>query len=315
MTNDERIARLREMHYTDREARFLLLAALHSGVFVMRQYTAYAGITFGAVTDQFVNKAATRRHIKPFPTRNRTLVYQVCKPVFIAIGEPDNRNRRMKQVDLTRLRLMGLDFVLRNQEHRYLATETEKLEYFTPLAGSTVSFPARVYTSNITGGQTTRFFVEKYPIYDRPPGTAITFLDEDSITAFESFLDRYMALLCTIPQPEIIFVTTNSAMIPNAQRAFVTKTSGQDSRIDFTTCEIDFRERADLESRSIADLERDDLLKLRALQRSRLSPYFDTWKSGGSAALQKRMTASVTLPCPPRARFSPYVLPTGYEFL
>jgi len=124
-----------------------------------------------------------------------------------------------------------------------------------------------------------------------------------------------MALLCTIPQPEIIFVTTNSAMIPNAQRAFVTKTSGQDSRIDFTTCEIDFRERADLESRSIADLERDDLLKLRALQRSRLSPYFDTWKSGGSGALQKRMTASVTLPCPPRARFSPYVLPTGYEFL
>ena len=25
---------------------------------------------------------------------------------------------------------MGLDFVLRNQEHRYFATETEKLEYF-----------------------------------------------------------------------------------------------------------------------------------------------------------------------------------------
>ena len=122
VTNDERIGRLRQMRYTDREADFLLLAAIHSGVFIMRQYTTYAQINRGAVTDQLVHKAATRQHIRAFPSRNRTLIYQVCKPVFAAIGEPHNRNRRMKQVDLTTHRLMGPDLVLTNLTSRYLDT-------------------------------------------------------------------------------------------------------------------------------------------------------------------------------------------------
>jgi hypothetical protein len=57
MTSEERITKLRQMGYSDREAAFLLIAALHSGAFVMRQYAAYAGVKPGGSTDQFVSKS------------------------------------------------------------------------------------------------------------------------------------------------------------------------------------------------------------------------------------------------------------------
>lgn len=315
MNSDERTTRLRQLGYSETEAAFILLTALHSGCFVTRQYSEFADVKPGAVTDQFTRKAAMRRHIKSYPTRNRTLVYQLCKPVFVAIGEPDNRNRRMKQADLTRLRLMGLDFVLRHPSHRYLATEKEKVDYFTALTGSRVPFPARVYTCNLTQKQTTRFFVEKYPIFESPSGTGLAFIDEDSLPAFESFLDRYMGLLSTIPKPELIFVTTNPATIPRAQLTFSNKTSGHDGQIDFTPFELHFREREQLESRSIADLDRDNLLKLRALQRSRFAPHFETWKAGGLTALQQKLGPAIAGASSTKAHFSACVLTAGYEFL
>ena len=42
-TGDERIARLEELGYTEREAAFLVLAALHSGYFLRRQYQEFLG--------------------------------------------------------------------------------------------------------------------------------------------------------------------------------------------------------------------------------------------------------------------------------
>ena len=36
--------------FTERQARFLVLVARHSGVCVMRQYSAFAGIVFGQKT-------------------------------------------------------------------------------------------------------------------------------------------------------------------------------------------------------------------------------------------------------------------------
>jgi hypothetical protein len=39
--------------FTERQARFLVLVARHSGVCVMRQYSAVAGILFGQKTRRF----------------------------------------------------------------------------------------------------------------------------------------------------------------------------------------------------------------------------------------------------------------------
>ena len=42
--------------FTDRQARFLVLVARHSGVCVMRQYSSFAGIVFGQKTRKFFAK-------------------------------------------------------------------------------------------------------------------------------------------------------------------------------------------------------------------------------------------------------------------
>ena len=47
--------------FTERQARFLATVMLHSGVFVGRQYAAFAGITHGQKVHDFLEKLLTRR--------------------------------------------------------------------------------------------------------------------------------------------------------------------------------------------------------------------------------------------------------------
>ena len=47
--------------FTDRQARFLVLVARHSGVCVMRQYSTFAGIVFGQKTRKFFAKLVRAR--------------------------------------------------------------------------------------------------------------------------------------------------------------------------------------------------------------------------------------------------------------
>jgi hypothetical protein len=58
MTNQERICNLKMLGYTDREAEFLCLAALHSGYFVRRQFLGFAGRERGKL-DGRVGERAT----------------------------------------------------------------------------------------------------------------------------------------------------------------------------------------------------------------------------------------------------------------
>ncbi len=55
------------------------------------------------------------------------------------------------------VKLMGLDFVLAHPEHRYLATETEKLEFFVgALWLKREWLPPRIFRSRNGRTQTTR---------------------------------------------------------------------------------------------------------------------------------------------------------------
>jgi hypothetical protein len=56
--------------FTERQARFLVTVMLHSGVFVGRQYAAFAGITHGQKVHDFVEKLLSqtpghRRQVQP----------------------------------------------------------------------------------------------------------------------------------------------------------------------------------------------------------------------------------------------------------
>ena len=82
---------------TDRQTRFLVTVMLHSGVFVGRQYAAFAGITHGQKVHDFIEELVARKFVTPIElgSTGRTRLFHVHhKPLYAAIGEPDNRNRR-----------------------------------------------------------------------------------------------------------------------------------------------------------------------------------------------------------------------------
>src|SRR6266850_4334234 len=53
------------------------------------------------------------------------------KPLYRAVGEPDNRHRRPTTLARAIERLMVLDAVLADRDRTWLATEQDKLTYFT----------------------------------------------------------------------------------------------------------------------------------------------------------------------------------------
>ena len=95
-----------------RQARFLVTVMLHSGVFLRRQYAAFAGITHGQKVHDFIEKLLAQRFITAIElgsTGRKRIFHVHHKPLYAAIGEPDNRNRRPISLDKAIERLMILD--------------------------------------------------------------------------------------------------------------------------------------------------------------------------------------------------------------
>jgi hypothetical protein len=314
MKADNRIHALQTLGYAEREAQFLCLAALHSGSFVMRQYLDFRGAKRGKVSDDFAARAVADRHLTMYRTRNKTLVYQITKPIFVALGEPDSRNRRIKQPLLTRLRLMALDFVLLYPEYRYLATEAEKVAYFSEdLRVSAAMYPGRVYHSReASAGTTTRYFIEKYPIFRSGAGAGFAYLNENSLTSFGRFLDRYQPLLSALPESQVVYVSTSVGILEAARACFQRRWNCPGRAIDYVELEAEFRERRNLEDRPLADLTQRELTNLRMLRKSRFAHLYGAWRVQGVESLRARFEPQSAQRAP---KFLACILPVEYAFL
>jgi hypothetical protein len=111
----ERARAIAPFGLTERQARFMVTVMLHSGVFVGRQYAAFAGITHGQKVHDFVERLLSRRLATAAtfgPTGRLRLFHVQSKPLYAAVGEPDNRNRKPIGLGRAVERLMILDGVL-----------------------------------------------------------------------------------------------------------------------------------------------------------------------------------------------------------
>ena len=119
--------------FTERQARFLVEVLIHSGVFVERQYCAFAGITHGQKTHDFLRLLVERGYARPVATgalhRGR-LFHVYHKPLYAAIGQADNRHRKPMAMGRMVERLMVLDAVLADRTFTWLGTESDKRSYF-----------------------------------------------------------------------------------------------------------------------------------------------------------------------------------------
>jgi hypothetical protein len=187
---------------TYRQARFLLIVMRHAGVFVGRQYAAFAGITHGQKVHDFLEMLLVRRLARSIElgTTGRTRIFHVhYKPLYAAIGEPDNRNRRRVTIDRTIQRLMILDAVLADWSVKWLGSERQKRRHFTERLGDELrdnEYPRLVFAK--PPDVTIRYFPDKLPIGYEPDRRRHVFLYlamSPSPVDFCVFILRHLELL------------------------------------------------------------------------------------------------------------------------
>jgi len=190
--------------FTERQARFLVTVMIHSGVFVERQYCAFAGIAHGQKTHDFIRKLigqgfATAIHLGAV---HRGRMFHVhYKPLYAAIGERDNRNRKRATPGRQAERLMLLDAVLDDRARVWLGTETDKRRHFMSALRDykdvLQDFPRLTFGDGPR--QRVRHFPDKLPIglptADRRDHVLLYLVNKPSPMDFRMFLVRHAELL------------------------------------------------------------------------------------------------------------------------
>ena len=138
MTAEDRIKAIEEFGFTSRQARFLVTVLLHAGVCVPRQYATFAGTAYGHNVTTFFDRLVQRRYATASDClHNRAALYHIQhQALYRAIGQPHSRYRRPVSARQAIDRVMVLDGVLSNPELVWLATEDEKVAFFSLMAPS-----------------------------------------------------------------------------------------------------------------------------------------------------------------------------------
>ena len=143
----ERAATLRGLGWTGREAEWLALVCLHSGVFTRRQYAARYRLskqTASRFAIALLDAGVARE--EPIPDRRcpETLCHLYRRGLYRTLGIENNRHRRSGSADLVMRRLLSLDYVLEHRDLAWLPTEPEKVAYFRRLGVPASTLPQRV---------------------------------------------------------------------------------------------------------------------------------------------------------------------------
>ena len=112
---EARVNALGDFVFTQRQREFLVTVMAHSGCFLERQYCAFTRTVRGQNSREFMARLVARgfvRAIEAGRVRRGRLYHVHHKPLYEAIGQADNRNRRLRTVGRMVERVMILDAVL-----------------------------------------------------------------------------------------------------------------------------------------------------------------------------------------------------------
>ena len=135
-----RVQKLMDRGFSLRQARFLVHVLIFSGVFLERQYRAFTGLAHGQKTQDFLAKLVNAGYatpITPGALHRGRLFHVQYKPLYEAIGEPNNRHRKAASLGRFVERLMLLDAVLADHRYGWLGTEQDKRTYFREAMNTT----------------------------------------------------------------------------------------------------------------------------------------------------------------------------------
>ncbi len=78
--HQEYICRLRDFGYNKQEARFLYLAATHSGYFTRHQFLSFTDQTKGCLVHRFTTRLLTQHHAQATQYGHKTYVFKLLQP-------------------------------------------------------------------------------------------------------------------------------------------------------------------------------------------------------------------------------------------
>jgi hypothetical protein len=202
MTFDERVAAVAKKGFTERQARFLTIVMLHSGVCVPRQYARFCGIVYGAKTRKFFAKLVRLQYASMYDCRhNRARIYHVNqRALYAAIGEADSRLRKPVTLNHAIQRLMVLDAIVEDPDLVWLGTADEKAAHL--LALTRIEQADLPHVSVGAGeARSVRYFPDRLPIgiHLAGRGVVVYIVTDPWLDQFRVFLERHAALLRALP--------------------------------------------------------------------------------------------------------------------
>ena len=217
---------LETLGYTRAEARFLYLAATHSGYFLARQFLAFQGVHWGKRTTVFWSKLERQKHarIERFP-KSGTIYHLSSRQLYRHIGKPALRHRRIHELDFIKRRIAILDFILGHQGYEYLETEAEKVSYFSKTMGIDAGhLPAWFYLTRNGSGSNVRYFSDHFPILLDPPPAVVTFTYfPEGASGFPDFvrhLKAYLPLFRELSEFRMLYVSRTDSHFERATEIF-----------------------------------------------------------------------------------------------
>ena len=177
---------LASLGWTGREAEWIALVCLHSGVFTRPQFCHY----FDA------NRKRALRFVKALVERRAAVESEwpvvngggkscriSSKPIYRALGVENIRHRRKTTVSVLRRRLLSFDFVLEHPGMNWLPTEGEKVEFIEGLGVHSNLIPRRIYYGAV--GAQKRYFALKLPVAGGDKTVTFAYVDPGHATAVE----------------------------------------------------------------------------------------------------------------------------------
>ena len=228
--SSEHLAAIRTFGYTEAEAYFLYIVAVHSGYFTQRQFGNLLQCKPGRPVHAFIERASERQHLKEIALQNNGRVYQLSfKPIYESIQKENIRNRRSHSLEFIKTRLAMLDFVLEHLDDDYLEGEPDKLRYFEEhLHMDRKDMPGRFYKGSNQSPDTVRYFVDKFPMFfDRESSSqqlvpTFTYIDPgfENLKGFRLHLEAYSAFLKHLPRFVFVYACPVTKTFNAAERAF-----------------------------------------------------------------------------------------------
>ena len=183
----EREKKLKPFGLTGRDAEWVALVCLHSGVFTRAQFCHFFEDARRNRASRFVNALVERGVAVEFALPNKHGGAKGCrishKQLYRELGIENVRHRREAEDSLLLRRLLSLDYVLEHPVLPWLPTEQEKVAFFDLLGIDRHRIPSRIYHGAV--GKQTRYFALKLPIACDAKSATFVYIDPGNNTDTE----------------------------------------------------------------------------------------------------------------------------------